>query len=103
MYQVQLLLPLYDNNKEPFSRSDFELVRDELMEKFGGVTAFVHSPAEGLWKEEEGGPVSSDDVVKFEVLTDFIEHDWWAQYRRLLEQRFKQDEVVVLATKIEKL
>ena len=102
MYQVQILLPLYDNDKQPFSRSDFELVREELTEKFGGVTAFVRSPAKGLWKEEEG-QVSIDDVVKFEVLAESISHDWWAQYRSVLEQRFKQTEVLVLATKIEKL
>lgn len=54
MYLVQILLPLYDNRKHPFLHSDFKLVRGELTEHFGGVTAFVRSPAEGLWKEDDG-------------------------------------------------
>jgi hypothetical protein len=41
MYLIQLLLPLYDNEKRPFTRLDFDSVRKDLTERFGGVTAFA--------------------------------------------------------------
>jgi transposase-like protein len=39
----------------------------------------------------------------FEVLIESIKRKWWKKYRRGLEQRFRQDEIVVLAIKIKKL
>ena len=65
MYLIQLLLPLYDNEKQPFSRSYFEAVRNELTNQFGGVTAFVRSPAQRgdrIAAVESGGCV---DVTRF--------------------------------------
>ena len=102
MYLVQLLLPLYDNQKQPFSREAFERVRHELTESFGGVTAFVRSPAVGLWKENEED-TRRDDVVMFEVMADDLDQGWWADYRRRLEQEFRQDELIVRALQVTKL
>lgn len=45
MYLVQLLLPLRDNEKQAFPRAEFDRVRNELTERFGGATAFLRSPA----------------------------------------------------------
>lgn len=45
MYLIQILLPLYDNDKRPFTKQAFDRVRDELANKFGGVTAYRNSPA----------------------------------------------------------
>ena len=39
MYLIQFLLPRYDNLKRPFPSAEFEKVRTELIERFGGVTA----------------------------------------------------------------
>ena len=47
MHVVQFLLPLRDNERRAFPRADFEKVRTELTEHFGGVTAFLQSPASG--------------------------------------------------------
>jgi hypothetical protein len=53
-------------------------VRKDLMECFGGVTAFLRSPAVGLWKEGND-EVNRDEVVMFEVMTDQLDEDWrWA-------------------------
>jgi hypothetical protein len=83
MYLVQLLLPLYDNDKRAFSRACFEQVRHELTHRFGGVTAFVRSPAVGLWKDDEQD-VTRDDVVMFEVMAEHLEEGWWKTYRQTL-------------------
>ena len=102
MYLVQILLPLYDNQHQAFPRAHFDKVRTELTEHFGGVTAFLRSPAVGLWKEDDE-KVTRDDVVMFQVTIESIDREWWSPYRHNLENRFQQDEVLVVATEIEKL
>ncbi len=49
MHLVQILLPLYDNAGAPLPRALYDRVREELSRRFGGLTAFTRSPAEGLW------------------------------------------------------
>jgi len=101
MYLVEILLPLYDNEGRRFGASEFDRVRDELADHFGGVTAFRRSPAEGLWKE--GDETSRDRVVIFEVMADSLERDWWREYRAELERRFRQEKIVARATGFEEL
>ncbi len=102
MYLIQLLLPQYDNDKQPFSRQHFDEVRHKLTDRFGGVTAYLRSPAVGLWKENDQD-ISRDDVVMFEVMSEQLDEAWWLQYRQALEKTFRQDEVVVRAITVRKL
>ena len=95
------MLPLYDNEGDPFVRESYDRVRDELAKKFGGVTAFYSSPAEGIWKN--GGRISRDAIIIFEVMSGDLERDWWAAYRADLEARFRQEKMIVRATAIEHL
>src|ERR1043165_814155 len=102
IYLIQMLLPLYDNEGRSFERATFENVRKELTERFGGVTSFARSPAVGLWKETPCD-VTRDDVVKFEVLCDSLEPEWWKTYRIKLERIFRQRDLAMWATEITKL
>lgn len=102
MHLVELFLPLYDNEGTTFPRALIDQVRGELMEQFGGVTAFVRSPAVGVW-EDDDGKVSRDDVILFEVMAGAVDRGWWSQYRHRLEQRFAQDEILIRATRVERL
>jgi hypothetical protein len=101
MFLVQFLLPLYDNSGQRFGTDRFAAVTDELTDRHGGVTAYTRSPARGSWKE--GGEVDRDDVVMFEVMVDGLDRAWWTEYRKKLEQRFSQEEIVVRATAFERL
>ncbi len=102
MYLVQVLLPTFDNAGKRMPREHFDRVRTELTKRFGGVTAHVRSPAEGLWEDPQG-IVRRDDIAIFEVMTDTLDRGWWASYRLELEQRFAQQEIVVRATEFERL
>ena len=102
MHLIQLLLPVYDNEGRRFPASDFDRVRNELAERFGGVTAFRQAPAEGLWKDEGGAPVR-DRVVIFEVMAERLEREWWAGYRAGLERHFRQEKLIIRATEFEQL
>ena|SRR5687768_5143891 len=102
MYLIQLLLPLRDNNNQPFPQAEFEFVRNHLTEYFGGVTAFLRSPGEGLWKESDND-ISHDDVVMFEVMAEDLNTSWWAEYRQALQGQFRQEELMIRALKVTKL
>lgn len=96
MRLVQILLPLYDNAGQPFAKSQFEEVRRELTEIFGGVTLYLRSPAVGAW-EKESGDVRRDDVILVEVMVEATDAAWWARYREELERRFRQERLLVRA------
>jgi hypothetical protein len=98
---VEILLPLYDNDGRRFAAALYQQVRELLVERFGGLTAFTRSPAEGVW--EDGGQRSRDEIVIFEVMSDGIDRNWWQRYRAELEQLFRQDEIVVRAHEVELL
>jgi len=102
MYLIRLLLPLHDNHKQAFPRAYFNQVREELTNRFGGVTAFARSPAVGLWKEGSDD-INRDEVVLFEVLADQLDEAWWASYRKELQAKFRQEELLIWATNITKL
>jgi len=93
---VQILVPLYDNHGTRFGEEPFSRTRAELLGRFGGVTAYQHAPARGLWKTEDG-EVAKDDVVIFEVMTPHLDRPWWDGYRRELERRFSQETLVIRA------
>lgn len=102
MHLVQILLPLYDPEGERFAQELYARVKDELTERFGGLTAYARAPAEGLW-EQRPGKTQRDDIVVYEVMAEELDSPWWTQYRQELEQRFRQRELVVRAHAIFRL
>jgi hypothetical protein len=101
MYLIEILLPLRDNEGHPFAARTYKILRDELSEQYGGVTAFTRAPAEGESKAANGKV--HDDIVVYEVMTETIDHHWWKLYREGLEKTFQQDEIVVRAIAFDKL
>ena len=102
MFLLQLFLPVYDRAGRPFPKPMFDAVRAELAQRHGGVTAYLRSPAVGLW-EDEGGAIERDDVLLFEVMVEAIDRPWWAGFRRELERRFAQDEILLRYSATERL
>ena len=102
MHLIQLFLPLRDNAGTAFAKADFDAVRAELTERFGGVTAFIRAPAAGAW-EDDRGRVQCDELLLFEVMADTVDRAWWTAYREELQRRFRQEEVLARATPAERL
>jgi hypothetical protein len=96
-YLIQILLPLYDNEGHEFEAREYIELRSELADHFGGVTAYTRAPARGVWKDDATGETQRDDIVIFEVMTDTLERAWWTGFRRHLEERFRQDTIIVRA------
>jgi hypothetical protein len=102
VFLIQILLPLYDDVGSPIPHHKFRQVREEMLTRFGGLTAYSQAPAEGFW-QDDGDRTSRDKIVVFEVMLDEIDREWWADYRRRLEERFSQESIVIRAQQIELL
>jgi len=102
MHLIQILLPIHRRDGTAVGPEPFARVRDELAERFGGVTAYTRSPATGVWRSgvEE---VERDQVVMVEVVVEVFDREWWARYRESLEDRFGQEEVHARALAIDRI
>ena len=101
MHIVELFLPLRRNDGSDQPRYLFAELREELVGKFGGLTIYSRAPAEGLW--EDGEQVDREPMVIFDVVAEALDRAWWAALRQRLERDFAQEEVLIRATKAERL
>jgi hypothetical protein len=98
MKLVQILLPVRDNHGRKFKPALYSKLHQELVLRFGGLTAHARSPAHGLWTSE--GSTRRDDMIIVEVMTKRFDRTWWKKYRKSLEKAFRQDEIVIRVHKI---
>ena len=98
MVLIQLLLPTGASGHSAVTA--LAETRSELVDRFKGVTAYVRSPAKGLWTAPDGH-TEADDVVMVEVVTDTFDRAWWRTYSATLAQRFAQDTIHVRALPVE--
>jgi len=102
VYLIQLLLPAVvaqpdDSSSDPVART-----RRELVEAFGGLTAYLRTPAQGVWTSPDGGR-AHDDVVMVEVVAEKIDRGWWREYTQRLARRFEQEAIHVRALQVDVL
>lgn len=91
---IEIFLP---SNVDDAQRK-IEQLEKELVERFGGVTLYVNSPARGLW--DAGARVEDDTIVVAEVMVEELDREWWVGYRAALELSFDQDEILIRATPV---
>lgn len=94
MFLTQILLPLYDNEGSELPKGNFEVVRKQLIERFGGLTAYTRIPADGFWQKDDERTVR-DDLIVYEIMSDHSEVNWWKQYRTTLEKSFLQETIII--------
>jgi hypothetical protein len=102
MHLIEILLPVADNRGQAFDQKKFDDLREVLTRKFGGLTTFARSPAQGYWRPDSQS-THIDDVVVFEVMVDNVEDQWWADLRKELERTFEQTEIVIRSHAIRRL
>ena len=73
-------------------------MRDELVSRFGGITAYTRTPVQGLWHERE--EIVRDDLIIYETMVQELKEEWWGEHRKILENRFEQQSLVVRATRL---
>ena len=93
---IQILLPTNRGDEGVFER-----LAEELTAKFGGVTSFIRAPAEGRW--HTGARTEQDDIAVIEVMTDDVDHAYWADLRARLEKALAQEQIVIRRQPLELL
>lgn len=93
-HQIQIYLPLYDPAGKALPESLYSKIKETLTEKFGGLTMYTRSPAEGLWKEGQENTVK-DDILIYEVLAPELDKTFWLPFKEELKKQFKQQEVLI--------
>jgi hypothetical protein len=101
MVLIQLLLPA-SSTASADGLAPLAETRRELAARFNGLTAYLRSPAKGLWTAPDGH-TEQDDVVMVEVVTDRFDRAWWQSYAAALAERFHQETIHVRALPIEML
>jgi hypothetical protein len=101
MVLIQLLLPTSGAAGAEGS-APLADTRRELAERFNGLTAYLRSPAKGLWTAPNGH-TEHDDVVMVEVVTNTFDRAWWRTYAATLAARFGQETIHLRAVPIEML
>jgi hypothetical protein len=101
MVLIQLLLPtnIAASGDSPAPLTE---TRRELADRFNGLTAYLRSPAKGLWTAPDGHS-ELDDVVMVEVVTDTFDRAWWRTYAATLAERFRQESIHVRALPVDML
>lgn len=99
---VQILVPLQDGQGRAFPAALFTDLRSELTREFGGVTAYLHSPAKGDWLDPSGH-VERDEMMLVEVMATDLDRRWWSAYRSRLERLFQQDRILMRAMAVDVL
>lgn len=94
-------MPLCDEEGKPFPEESYERLSQRLTERFGGVTSFARSPAQGRWKTGEA--TEHDDIAVLEVMADDLDREWWSELRADLMREFRQDDIVIRAHIVERL
>lgn len=64
------------------------------------MTAFIRSPAKGVWQLEENER-TEDEIVIYEVMSESVDQLWWQTYKREIEQRFQQQELLIRTSRVD--
>jgi hypothetical protein len=95
-FLIQILLPRRGGGSGDVPDADYALTRTELVERFGGVGAYLRSPAQSAWTAPDGR-VDRDEVVMVEAVTETFDREWWRGYAVRLAGRFRQETIHVRA------
>jgi hypothetical protein len=101
MVLIQLLLPTSGATRAD-GLAPLAETRRELAERFNGLTAYLRSPAKGLWTAPDGH-TEQDDVVMVEVVTDTFDRTWWRTYAATLAARVGQESIHLRAVPVDML
>ncbi|MDB6121733.1 MAG: hypothetical protein JWQ71_726 [Pedosphaera sp.] len=102
MKLIQILLPLEDNEGKKFPSEFFANLNKSLVEKFGGLTAHLQSPATGLWATPDED-IAHDQIIIFEIMTEELDKAWWRNLRKELETQLRQRLIIIRVHTVENI
>ena len=98
MHLIEIFLPVGNTKAD---RHHLERIECKLTERFGGVTVYARAPAKGLFKDNQD--TERDDITVLEVMADNLDEDWWKGLRDHLQRDLSEKEILIRASRIQKL
>ena len=102
MVLIQTLLPVSASRPDSEADERVRETRRELVDAFGGMTAYLQTPAQGVWTSPDGER-ERDAMVLVEIVTEHFDRSWWQAYAQKLAARFHQDVIHVRALAVDVL
>lgn len=102
MFLVEVFVPQYFPSGKEIEGEYLEEMRDILLSKFGGSTAFTQCPVEGEWKDASGS-IEEDRVIILQVMCEEIDRAWWTNFRNRWQEMLQQKELMIRATTFDRL
>lgn len=94
MYLMQIFVP-YGNSADGALREEpYMNLKQELTDRFGGVTVYSRAPVKGIWKPAPGQQ-EADDMIIYEVLLGKPDMSYWSSLKSRLEYIFQQQEILM--------
>jgi hypothetical protein len=103
--KVEIILPLYYNDRTRIERYKFIKTYDEIIERFNGCTVNP-TPLVGGWKDPESGTVykNEENVLYYVICEDDSKNkEVLTNLKQILKERFQQNEIMMYITKVDVL
>ena len=99
-YRFELLIPLLDNEGQPFEAEKIVSVRNQLLSRFGGCRMEPLNPHIGSWTEAE--QMYHDQLLMYTVDAprEDASLDWFIEYKESLKTEFKQVEIYLAVSEV---
>ena len=88
-----ILIPLQDNNGEPFSRQQFAELENRLLEAFGGFTD--GGTVQGAWRSDSG-IIYHDRSTRYEVAINPNEEATFLTMAKWAATHFGQEAILIV-------
>lgn len=101
MHRIEIYLPLYYNDNTAIEADKFDKTRQELIKKFGALTAMPTNPdlaLQGWWVNK--GITYQDRIVILRIDSEDLNLKFWSKYKNLLKRRFAQLEIYITISEI---
>jgi hypothetical protein len=96
--QYEIFLPILYNDGTEIEQENFDVIEQELVERFGGVTSVQRQfPLRGIWRGEKQIFLDKIVVVTVVDFTGERSSDFFMDYKEELKHRFHQEEILILA------
>ena len=106
--KLEILLPIYHNPDENNERkkiegNEFSETFKDLMKKFGGCTIDPHTLSGGWINPDTGIEITDELTTYWIVYEDTKENiEFLKNYKDVLKERFKQDDIMMFSVSITK-
>jgi inorganic pyrophosphatase len=92
--RLELLVPETDAEGIKFPKRYYRDLEKELIEQFGGLTAYQRTPVKGMWQDK--GNFTQQSMFIYELLLPKIEQAYWQRLKQKLEKKFGQKEILIV-------